>query len=254
MDCTRADGSSAPLSLDGAVAAGRPRARDRRWESTRNRRPRCESPGRPGLLAAVPLSRPATRHHVGALGGRLRRSVPHREPAGSRHRHRALDPAVLRDAFVQREPTVERPAVHGHARGAVRDRATRFEPLPARPLLPVHPHRRRSPLAGPSGPRDATSRGRSVFGGNGLALRGARPNPARHGWFVEFSLPDDGPAELSVYDLTGRLLQTREVGGQGRGRHVIDMGATSGLEPGVYLLRLRQGSHSVSAKAIVLRP
>jgi hypothetical protein len=96
--------------------------------------------------------------------------------------------------------------------------------------------------------------GERVFGDQGLVMRGARPNPARQGWFVEFALPADGPAELTAYDLTGRLLLTREVGGLGRGTHVIDMGATSGLEPGVYLLRLRQGSHSVSAKAVVLRP
>lgn len=96
--------------------------------------------------------------------------------------------------------------------------------------------------------------GESVFGEHGLVLRGARPNPARQGWFAEFALPEDGPAELSVYDLNGRLVHTREVGGLGRGAHVIDMGATSGLEPGVYLLRLRQGNHSVSAKAVVLKP
>jgi hypothetical protein len=96
--------------------------------------------------------------------------------------------------------------------------------------------------------------GKSAFGDHGLVMRGARPNPAREGWFVEFALPEIGPAELFVYDLTGRLVRTREVGGLGRGAHVIDMGGTSGLEPGVYLLRLEQGSHSVTAKAVVLRP
>ena len=96
--------------------------------------------------------------------------------------------------------------------------------------------------------------GETVLGDHGLALRGARPNPARQGWFVEFALPEDGPAELTVYDLTGRLLQTRDVGGLGRGGHVIDMGGTSGLEPGVYWLRLQQGSHSATAKAVVLQP
>jgi hypothetical protein len=96
--------------------------------------------------------------------------------------------------------------------------------------------------------------GESAFGDHGLVMRGARPNPARQGWFVEFALPEDGPAELFVYDLTGRLVRKREVGGLGRGAHVIDVGGTTGLEPGVYLLRLEQGSHSATAKAVVLRP
>ena len=96
--------------------------------------------------------------------------------------------------------------------------------------------------------------GEGVPGDHGLALRGARPNPARHGLFVEFALTTDEPAELSVHDVTGRLVLTRELNGLGIGAHVHDLGAGSGLTPGVYLIQLRQGGRTASTKAVVLQP
>jgi hypothetical protein len=96
--------------------------------------------------------------------------------------------------------------------------------------------------------------GHGVPGDHGLVLRGARPNPARHGLFVEFALTSREPAELSVHDLTGRLVLRRELVGLGIGAHVHDLGAGSGLAPGVYLIRLRQGDRTASAKAVVLEP
>jgi hypothetical protein len=96
--------------------------------------------------------------------------------------------------------------------------------------------------------------GAGVPGDHGLVLRGARPNPARHGLFVEFALTSDEPAELSVYDLTGRRVLQRELIGLGAGAHVHDLGAGSDLAAGVYLIRLRQGDRTASRKAVVLQP
>ena len=96
--------------------------------------------------------------------------------------------------------------------------------------------------------------GQAVPGSQGLALRGARSNPALHGLMIEFALPDDEPAQLSVYDVTGRLVVSRDVGGLGAGSHVCDVGPGRGMAPGVYLIRLTQGTRSVLAKAVVLHP
>src|SRR5262245_15452146 len=95
--------------------------------------------------------------------------------------------------------------------------------------------------------------GAPVPGTGGLALAGARPNPATHGLLIAFTLPDASPAELTVFDLGGRRVLTRDVGSLGAGEHVVDLGS-AGLKPGVYMIRLTQNGQSVSSRAIVLAP
>jgi hypothetical protein len=96
--------------------------------------------------------------------------------------------------------------------------------------------------------------GGAVPGTRGLSLAGARPNPASRGLAVAFALPDDQPAELTVFDLNGRRILTRALSGFGAGEHVFDVGTSPGLVPGVYMIRLTQGSQSVTTKAVLLRP
>jgi hypothetical protein len=96
--------------------------------------------------------------------------------------------------------------------------------------------------------------GAPVPGSRGLSLSGARPNPATRGLLVAFALADDQPAELEVFDLNGRRILKRDLGGLGPGEHVCDVGTPRGMAPGVYLIRLTQGSQSVTTKATVLRP
>ena len=88
----------------------------------------------------------------------------------------------------------------------------------------------------------------------GPALSGARPNPAAHGLRIAFALPNAQPAELTVFDLGGRRILSRDVGGLGPGEHVVDVGPESGLKPGVYMIRLTQAGQSVATRAIVLQP
>jgi hypothetical protein len=82
-----------------------------------------------------------------------------------------------------------------------------------------------------------------------LALHGVSPNPSRGTLSVEFSLADAQPALLEVLDVTGRRVAAREVGALGPGRHQLDL--RGGLRPGVYLVRLAQGSRARVTKAVV---
>ena len=86
-----------------------------------------------------------------------------------------------------------------------------------------------------------------------FALHGLRPNPAVSDMWVSFSLPGGDAATLELLDLAGRRVMRRDVGGLGAGTHTFRLGSTSGIAPGVYLLRLRQGKREVIAKAAVIR-
>lgn len=85
-----------------------------------------------------------------------------------------------------------------------------------------------------------------------LLLKGARPNPLRGGLAISFTLPDAKPAELAVLDPAGRLLYRRSVDQVGPGEHVLDISRELKLSPGVYFVRLVQGTEVRTSKAIVL--
>jgi hypothetical protein len=61
---------------------------------------------------------------------------------------------------------------------------------------------------------------------------------------------DGSAAELDVIDVTGRRIVAREVGSLGAGSHRVEI--ADRLASGVYLLRLRQGAHTRTLKAVVL--
>jgi len=86
-----------------------------------------------------------------------------------------------------------------------------------------------------------------------LAVRPAFANPSTAGLVLEFSLPDDAPAVLEVFDLNGRRVDSEEVGTLGAGAHVITIARARALPPGVYGVRLEQGSRVALTKAVLLR-
>lgn len=87
-----------------------------------------------------------------------------------------------------------------------------------------------------------------------LALHGMTPNPGPVGeGLVRFSLPDASPARLEVMDVSGRRVFAREVGSLGAGEHVVRLGGTGSLAPGLYLLHLTQGGRTLTAKAVTIR-
>jgi hypothetical protein len=85
-----------------------------------------------------------------------------------------------------------------------------------------------------------------------FALAGAVPNPAPgRNLRVMFSLPSWQPAELELYDLTGRRVSARDVGTLGPGEHSLQLAADMRISPGMYWLRLSQGSERSTARIVV---
>jgi len=67
---------------------------------------------------------------------------------------------------------------------------------------------------------------------------------------LRFTLTGSEAAELSVFDVRGRLIRSLAVGDLGAGAHAANLG--HGLKPGVYLVRLAQGARAVTTRAVVL--
>lgn len=86
-----------------------------------------------------------------------------------------------------------------------------------------------------------------------LALRGPRPNPSSAGLRIDFSLPSRDPARLDVLDIGGRRVLERDVGSLGIGDHSVRLNGPGELDPGVYLVQLRQGRETLTVKAVLIR-
>jgi hypothetical protein len=109
--------------------------------------------------------------------------------------------------------------------------------------------------AAPSGP-DASTFTTTAVGGTGparLALAGSWPNPARGSLSVRFALPNRQPAELELLDIAGRRLERREVGPLGPGQHMLAMGSSPRLRPGLYFLRLIAGRVVLKSRVVLIQ-
>jgi hypothetical protein len=85
-----------------------------------------------------------------------------------------------------------------------------------------------------------------------LSLGGFDPNPAGPDAVVAFTLPVAAPAELAIFDVSGRQVFARDVGFMGGGRHRVAI-RENGLRPGFYLVRLTQAGESKIQRGVVLR-
>jgi hypothetical protein len=102
---------------------------------------------------------------------------------------------------------------------------------------------------GPVGTGDVPDGGSLAFG-----LEGVRPNPSMGGRLhVAFTLPDATPARLDLMDVSGRRLAELEVGSLGSGRRDVDLAAGRQLAPGLYLVRLTQGTSVRVTRVTVLK-
>lgn len=85
-----------------------------------------------------------------------------------------------------------------------------------------------------------------------FALLGADPTPAIGPVAVRFQLPRAVAATLDLWDVGGRRVLHREVGGLGAGTHSVELD-TRRLKPGLYWLRLVQGPVSAARRVVVAR-
>src|SRR5262245_53947895 len=87
-----------------------------------------------------------------------------------------------------------------------------------------------------------------------FALAGVRPNPSDGPLSGTSSLPGSSPATLELFDVTGRRLAGREVGGLGAGTHQLRLD-TDQVRPaaGLYLVRLRQSGRESFARVVIAR-
>ncbi len=84
-----------------------------------------------------------------------------------------------------------------------------------------------------------------------FALKGVSPNPSQGPLGVSFSLPDSKRTTLSVFDVSGRRVAMREVGGLGAGRHTVSIG--NRLAAGMYMIRLDRVGASLTTRAAVIQ-
>ncbi|UCH15423.1 MAG: T9SS type A sorting domain-containing protein, partial [Bacteroidales bacterium] len=78
-------------------------------------------------------------------------------------------------------------------------------------------------------------------------LLGIYPNPVAKNATISFYLPASRHAELSIYDLTGKKIKILVDDYYNTGLNTINF-QREGLEPGIYLLRLRSGNYLQTGK------
>ncbi len=86
-----------------------------------------------------------------------------------------------------------------------------------------------------------------------FALEAPRPNPVQGAFHAVHSLPDAASARLELFDASGRVVWSRDVGALGAGRHEIALGRSSDFHPGVFFLRLRRGRRASVTRVALLR-
>lgn len=85
-----------------------------------------------------------------------------------------------------------------------------------------------------------------------LALEPVFPNPFNSRTTVVFTLTQEGPARLSLWDIAGRQVRELELGRLSAGRHTAAFDGRD-LTSGVYLLRLETAAGSAAQKMLLLK-
>jgi len=77
-------------------------------------------------------------------------------------------------------------------------------------------------------------------------------NPACAALHVACDLPGTEPAQVEVFDVSGRLVNSKRLAVRAAGRVELDAGAGARLLPGVYWVRLRQAALRPSTRMVVV--
>ena len=86
-----------------------------------------------------------------------------------------------------------------------------------------------------------------------LSLQSPDPNPTSGPLTITFTLPDAALAQLGVFDLSGRALETREVGQLGPGTHSVTLSGGGEHRAGLLWIRLRRADRVLTRTTIFLR-
>ena len=69
---------------------------------------------------------------------------------------------------------------------------------------------------------------------------------------VHFVLPTSSPATLELLDVSGRRVCERAVGALGAGRQAFELTAGVSVKPGLYFIRLTQGTNAGVVRVVVM--
>ena len=86
-----------------------------------------------------------------------------------------------------------------------------------------------------------------------LSLDRPSPNPVIQNTSIGFSVPGSGNVELSVYDVSGRMVETVYSGTVQSGNHSVEWAPGADIGSGVYFLRLSTESGTLTQQAMVIR-
>jgi hypothetical protein len=88
-------------------------------------------------------------------------------------------------------------------------------------------------------------------------LRGCTPNPFARGTSVNYDLAQYGPVDLTVHDVSGRLVRQLESGPRQRGIHTVRWDGTDGrgqiVPVGVYFVRFSAGDKVSTGRVTLVR-
>jgi len=85
-----------------------------------------------------------------------------------------------------------------------------------------------------------------------LSLAQNAPNPAKGTTTIAFSLPERGPADIRVYDISGRVVSEIANGEYDAGQHEIELNVDN-FADGVYVYRLTAAGDTLVRKMVVAR-
>ena len=85
-----------------------------------------------------------------------------------------------------------------------------------------------------------------------FSLNNVYPNPFNPSTQISFSIPKDGYAKLSAFDMTGKEVDIIHEGFQSAGFHTYTWNA-SDMSSGVYYLRLSINDRTTTAKAVLMK-
>lgn len=89
------------------------------------------------------------------------------------------------------------------------------------------------------------------------ALMSNYPNPFNSTTIIEFTLPIDGPASITIYDVNGRAVKTPALGHLAQGRHQFEWNgsdeANRPVSSGVYYCRLAAEGWSRTIKLLLIK-